>query len=87
MGEHKSVHVHQVPSWCLSLLCMVHFSLECFARELIVTELHTSATCGCLVALVCVALWSGCVAGGRAFSLSNYIELAVASVEARARHE
>ena len=38
--------------------CMVQLSLECFARELIVTEPHTlDSFCGRLVARVCVALW------------------------------
>ena len=50
---------------------MLHFSVECTARELIVTEPHTpSSFCGCLAVRVCVALWRGCcVAEGRAFSV------------------
>ena len=41
-----------------------HFSFDCSALELIVTEPHTlSSTCGCLVARVCVALWKGWCCG------------------------
>ena len=65
----KCVYVHQVSPWCLSPLCMVHLSLECFARKLTVTEPHTLASfCGCLV--VCAGLWSWLrVVEGRAFRL------------------
>ena len=46
-----------IPSRGLSI-CTLHFSLECAARELIVTEPHALASiCGCLVAWVCVAVW------------------------------
>ena len=40
-----------------SPFCTLHFSQECFGRELIVTEPHTPTSfCRCLVAGVCVAL-------------------------------
>ena len=39
------------------LFCMVHFSVECIAREFVVTKPHTPALLGgCFVAWVCIAL-------------------------------
>ena len=78
-GVDKSLNV--LLSWSPTFLCTLHFSLECSARGLVVTELHTPVlTCGCLAARVSVALWSGwCVAEGRMFALSNDIEHAVAT--------
>ena len=68
------------PSVVVSLLLMhVAFFVDCSARGLVVTELHSPAlTCGCPVARVCVALWSGWyVAECRMSSPSNDIEHAV----------
>ena len=60
---------------------MVHFSTECFARELIVTEPHTIDFCVCLVFRVQVVLRQGeCGAEGRMFSLSYDTEHAVAKI-------
>ena len=61
---------------------MVHFSSECSARELIVTEPHTQASaCGCPVARVCVAVRCGlCEAEERMSSLSYDTKHAVVSV-------
>ena len=46
---------------CVSMtviFCLVHFSMDCTAREFVVTKHHTLALlCGCSVASVCVALW------------------------------
>ena len=46
---------------CVSMsvfFCLVHFSMDCTAREFVVTTHHTLALlCGCSVASVCVALW------------------------------
>ena len=64
-GRRMQVMCEQTKQWCeeshhflLSLShCTLHYSLECSARDLIVTKSHTLASiCGCLVARVCVAL-------------------------------
>ena len=73
----KRVNGHYVHQGCLPPIHTMHFSVECCAHELVVTEHHTpTSICGCLVAQVCAAAWSGlCVAEGRAFSLIKMKEV------------
>ena len=79
-GSQLTKSAHQCPARCtfitfhreVSPTCTLLLSLECSARELIVTERHTlRRSVGCLVARLCVAVRPGsCEADCRVFSLS-----------------